>query len=157
MWVPADINVMKTIMILATILITAMSIFAQAENLVFHEIRDDETLWFLAQVYYGDGNQYHKIADANMVDGKVKFTKGRRLLIPDPVYNPDASDFEKRFVALRRIRSAKLAQKMNRLATNVVLGAKTPKMKEIDSVLKLEKPKDLKTPVQSAEAELKNQ
>ena len=138
------------------ILITALSFFAQAESLVFHEIRNDETLWFLAEVYYGNGKLYPKIADANMLDESSKLFKGRRLLIPEPVFSPDSSDFEQRFAMLQRRRAQKLVQKLNRLTTNVVLTAKPARFKKIDKVLDFEKPKVLKTPAQSAEAELQN-
>lgn len=113
---------------------------ASAEVLVFHEIRSDETLWFLAEVYYGRGDFYEKIMAANHVKADTKLEKGQRVLIPAPIFHPGSKEFEERFEKMKKARDAKLAKKINKAATQSLFSA----------------PVRLKSTEQLAEDELKN-
>lgn len=127
--------------ILFTSLIFA-AVLANAEALVFHEIRNDETLWFLSEVYYGRGDQFNKIMEANHVKADTKLEKGQRILIPAPVFHPGSKEFEARFEKMRKAREAKLAKKINKAATQ--------------SLFNFSNPVRMKSPEQLAEDELKS-
>ena len=54
----------------------------------WHTVEAGDTLWDIAQVYYGDGNQWHKIAAANGNPSPETLQIGQKLAIPPPV-GPD--------------------------------------------------------------------
>jgi nucleoid-associated protein YgaU len=47
-----------------------------------HPVKDDERLFDIAQAYYGDGNQWQKIADANGIKKPEDLKSGQVLQIP---------------------------------------------------------------------------
>ena len=50
----------------------------------WHEVTQGETLWKIAEQYYGDGNLYPKIFDANrdVLKDPNKISIGQKLRIP---------------------------------------------------------------------------
>lgn len=44
-------------------------------------VKDGDTLWSIAQQFYGDGSQYRKIADANNITSPDAITSGQKLVI----------------------------------------------------------------------------
>lgn len=48
----------------------------------YHIVVKGDTLWAIANKYYGDGNQYHKIARANNLKNANLIHAGQKLLIP---------------------------------------------------------------------------
>ncbi len=47
-----------------------------------HTVEDRDTLFDIAQAYYGDGNQWRKIADANGGVKPESLVSGQKLQIP---------------------------------------------------------------------------
>lgn len=47
-----------------------------------HTVGDGESLWVIAERYYGDGNQYQRIADANGIPNPDLINAGQVLTIP---------------------------------------------------------------------------
>ena len=47
-----------------------------------HTVAPKETLWSIAEQYYGDGKQWKKIAAANDIDDPTKVAAGTVLTIP---------------------------------------------------------------------------
>lgn len=45
-------------------------------------VSSGDTLWAIAQKYYGDGSQYRKIADANQINDPNSILAGQKLVIP---------------------------------------------------------------------------
>jgi len=50
----------------------------------WHEVKKGETLWKIAEQYYGDGNLYSKIFDANrdVLKDPNRINVGQKLRIP---------------------------------------------------------------------------
>ena len=50
----------------------------------WHEVKKGETLWKIAEQYYGDGNLYQKIFDANrdVLKDHNRINIGQKLRIP---------------------------------------------------------------------------
>jgi len=83
--------------------------WTSAEKPVTHEFTGDETLWFVAQLYYIKGENYKKIMAANGIQDPHSVKKGTMLVIPDPVHNPHQKDLSARYKMLHEIRTEKLA------------------------------------------------
>ena len=47
-----------------------------------HTVKDNEELFAIAQAYYGDGNQWKKIADVNGIKKPEDLKSGQVLQIP---------------------------------------------------------------------------
>lgn len=52
------------------------------QNKKYHTVVKGDTLWGIAKKYYGDGNQYAKIAKANNITNPNIIHIGKKLLIP---------------------------------------------------------------------------
>ncbi|MES6224456.1 LysM peptidoglycan-binding domain-containing protein, partial [Cutibacterium acnes] len=50
-----------------------------------HTVRPGDYLWEIAEHYYGDGAQYHKIAEASGIDAHSDLAVGQKLVIPGPL------------------------------------------------------------------------
>jgi len=50
-----------------------------------HSVKAGEYLWEIAEHYYGDGAQYHKIAEASGIDAHSDLAVGQKLIIPGPL------------------------------------------------------------------------
>ncbi|PGF49173.1 peptidoglycan-binding protein LysM [Cutibacterium acnes] len=50
-----------------------------------HSVKAGEYLWKIAEHYYGDGAQYHKIAEASGIDAHSDLAVGQKLVIPGPL------------------------------------------------------------------------
>ncbi|MES7438016.1 LysM peptidoglycan-binding domain-containing protein, partial [Cutibacterium acnes] len=55
-----------------------------------YTVRANDYLWKIAEHYYGDGAQYHKIAEASGIDAHSDLAVGQKLVIPGPL-RPDAT------------------------------------------------------------------
>ena len=52
------------------------------ENKKYHVVQKGDTLWAIAKKYYGNGNQYSKIVQANNIKNPDLIYPGQKLLIP---------------------------------------------------------------------------
>ena len=50
-----------------------------------HSVKAGEYLWKIAEHYYGDGAQFHKIAEASGIDAHSDLAVGQKLIIPGPL------------------------------------------------------------------------
>lgn len=48
-----------------------------------YRIRKGDRLWFIAEYFYGDGHQWHKIADANGIRDPRRIYPGQVIIIPE--------------------------------------------------------------------------
>lgn len=48
----------------------------------YHTVIKGDTLWGIAQKYYGDGNKYKDIAKANNISNPDIIHAGQKLIIP---------------------------------------------------------------------------
>ncbi len=108
----ADASDMKTLRIILMVGIF-VGFSAQAAQDVEHVLKKGETVWFLAQLYYGKGEHFEKILKASQVELAAVHV-GQMLKIPDATYSPQSSDFEKRFQNLWAERQQKLEAKQKR-------------------------------------------
>lgn len=77
----------------------------------YHVLRPGETLWFVAQVYYGDGNEFTKMLAANHLRKPEDVDVGQELVIPNPMWVETMPKFDDHFRALFHQRSVALARK----------------------------------------------
>ena len=52
------------------------------ENKKYYVVQKGDTLWAIAKRYYGNGNQYPKIVQANNIKNPDLIYPGQKLLIP---------------------------------------------------------------------------
>lgn len=50
-----------------------------------YTVRANDYLWKIAEHYYGDGAQFHKIAEASGIDAHSDLAVGQKLIIPGPL------------------------------------------------------------------------
>lgn len=89
-----------------------VSAMARAARGIEHTFHEGETLWFLAQVYYGDGSRYAEIMRANRLASSEGVQDGQRLRIPEPLFTPEQPGFETRLTHLRLKRAQELAKRL---------------------------------------------
>lgn len=84
---------------------------AETGRSIEHVFTGDETLWFLSQIYYGDGSQYTRIMEANHIESSEHVREGKRLVIPSPLFTPEQPGFAVRVAHLREKRAEALAKR----------------------------------------------
>lgn len=67
----------------ASISSSSASTSSQPQQTVY-TMQDGDTLWHLAVIYYGDGTQWTKIADANGIQDPTKIPDGQQVTVPNP-------------------------------------------------------------------------
>ncbi|MBX2993381.1 MAG: LysM peptidoglycan-binding domain-containing protein [Bdellovibrionaceae bacterium] len=77
-----------------------------------HEFKEGDTLWFLAQIYYGDGSQYTRILEDNKLKSPGAVRDGQWLQISSPLFTPDQPGFQARLTHLREVRARNLAKRL---------------------------------------------
>lgn len=77
-----------------------------------HEFKEGDTLWFLAQIYYGDGSQYTRILEDNKLKSPGAVRDGQWLQISSPLFTPDQPGFQARLSHLREVRARSLAKRL---------------------------------------------
>lgn len=98
--------------LIAGLLLSPLLAVGAGAKTLEHTFREGETLWFLAEIYYGDGFQHSRIMKANGIRSSQKVRDGRVLKIPDPVYTADQPGFAVRLNHLRLKRAEKLATRL---------------------------------------------
>jgi hypothetical protein len=78
---------------------------------VFHVVKDNETVWFIAEIYYGKGLDFEKILSANNMKSSTELKTGEKIVVPEPRYLPDHTGFKQRYESLAKARERKLAEK----------------------------------------------
>lgn len=98
---------------ISSVLVLVLSTWvARADNQsIQHVFQDGETLWFLSQIYYGDGSHFEKILKANQLASSEKVPQGRKLKIPSAIYRPEQPGFDLRLSYLRDRRAEALAKR----------------------------------------------
>ncbi len=83
--------------------------WTQQQRPVIHKVTGDETLWFIAQVYYKKGENYKKIMAANGLKTPESVKQGAMLVIPNPLFSNHAKDFQARYDFIHKIREDKFS------------------------------------------------
>ncbi len=63
------------------------------DNVIRYKVEADDTLDFIAQMYYGDSTGKTKLAKANGLRTKSKLKPGQILRVVNPIYYPSKDDF----------------------------------------------------------------
>ena len=74
----------------------------------YHKVRPGETLWFIAQVYYGNGYDYAKIMTANHLLSPDSVVAGQEVSIPDPQWVETMPKFAAHYAELASQREVAL-------------------------------------------------
>jgi len=82
----------------------------------FHVLRPGETLWFVAQIYYNDGNEYKKLLAANHLQKAEDVDIGLEISIPNPMWLETMPTFAEHYSKLFKQRSVALQKKAEKRA-----------------------------------------
>ena len=66
-----------------------------ADNI--HKVEKGETVWFLAELYYGEGAKYQEILKSNNLKRPEDLKVGLEVVLPLPKYSNKAADFKDRY------------------------------------------------------------
>ena len=69
----------------------------EVKDMVKHVVTQDETAWFLANVYYGKGPQFEDILAANEMKDAKEIKEGMEIYIPNPKFHKGQTDFAARY------------------------------------------------------------
>lgn len=84
-------------MLFSGMLVLASASYAKPQSKeILHEVQEDETAWFLAQLYYGSGAQYPQILKANSFTRAEDIKAGLKIRIENAKYSPEQNDFPER-------------------------------------------------------------
>ncbi len=78
---------------------------------VKHVVTKDETAWFLANVYYGKGQEFTKILSANGYQSANELREGKEILIPNPQFHKGQSTFAAHYSELWEKRAKALKER----------------------------------------------
>lgn len=76
---------------------------------VQHTVKERETLWFLAQLYYGSGADHEKILKDNRMSSPQEVKAGQVLNLINVIHQPKSAGFQDRYDRLWKEREEKLA------------------------------------------------
>jgi hypothetical protein len=100
-------QMMSLLAVLSVLCLTSRSL-AKSAHVVTHVVQEDETAWFLASVYYGNGNAYTKILETNKLVRPEDVKVGMSIQIQDPKYFKEQIDFSNRYAKLWEVRQKAL-------------------------------------------------
>ncbi|MEZ0392620.1 MAG: LysM peptidoglycan-binding domain-containing protein [Pseudobdellovibrionaceae bacterium] len=84
---------------LIAVIVSVWALSTQAK-VVKHVVLEDETAWFIAQVYYGNGTQFTKLLSANKLSRPEDMKEGMEILIEDPKFSQEQNQFAERYTKL---------------------------------------------------------
>lgn len=76
-----------------------------------HVLNANESLWFIANIYYQDPTRYKEILEYNGLSSVKQVHVGHKLKIPDPFHSQSDDQFTSRYSRLFMKRAEKLALK----------------------------------------------
>ncbi len=118
-------------------LITVSFAFAASTKVVKHVVQEDETAWFLASVYYGNGNHYTKLLQANGLTRPEEMKEGMEIQIPEPKFYKEQADFSARYAKLWEARQKALGLQKGSPLPNAKVVIPTETIRQQDSLQNL--------------------
>jgi hypothetical protein len=67
---------------------------------VSHHVLEDETAWFISNVYYGSGQQFPKLLKTNSLTRAEDIREGMTIQIEDPKFDKSQVEFHARYQRL---------------------------------------------------------
>lgn len=113
---------------------------------VSHTVTKDETVWFLASVYYAKGEKFPEILKANKLDHPDDIREGMKIQIPEPRFHPEVvhnkETFAERYARLWEKRAKALKERLTASVDDSPLPHSkvvipTQKIREQDTIQKL--------------------
>jgi hypothetical protein len=101
-------NMVKNILAIVILFLSPSLNVIASPNESKHVFKADETLWFLAQVYYGSGLKYVDIIKANKLKNESAVAVGQELVIPHPKYPSEDHNWQERYEQLYKKRAQAL-------------------------------------------------
>lgn len=102
-----------------------------------HPLKQDESLWFLAKLYFGNGKLFEKILRDNELQSVADLKKNQILKIINPKFPPGSPDFKERYENLYNQRELSLANARGKApapAVNSSLAGLAAAVKEFQAV-----------------------
>lgn len=91
---------MKKFFILMLVFLFQIKSSANSEAQIIHQFKKNESIWFLAKLYYGDSNRYQKIIKNNSSLDLKNIKLNQLIKIKNPKFNPETKDFSARYQTL---------------------------------------------------------
>ncbi len=95
---------MKSILLLILGSFVFCASLAAADSI--HKVAQNETVWFLAQVYYGDGHKFTEIVFANHMKKAEDLVVGEEVVVPLPKFSNKDAGFKARYEKMFAARAA---------------------------------------------------
>lgn len=131
------------IMRVASLLVFCFSSAAMATSravppkVVNHVVVEDETAWFLAQVYYGSGLEFPRLLTSNQLSRPSELKQGMKIRIKNPVYFKQQSQFASRYIRLWEQRQKALGLKAGSALPHAQVVIPTDEIRNRDQTPKL--------------------
>jgi hypothetical protein len=122
---------------LASWLTFSSTAFSQTPHVVTHVVLEDETAWFIASVYYGNGAQYPKLLASNHLTRPEEMKEGLEIRIENPKFFKEQSDFSARYAKLWEGRQKALGLKTSQALPNTKVVIPTESIRNQDNTPKL--------------------
>ena len=111
--------------------------FAKSPHVVKHVVLEDETAWFLASVYYGNGAQYPKLLTSNHLSRPEEIKEGMEIQIEEPRFFKQQENFSVRYNELWEKRQKALGLQSGSPLPNAKVVIPTETIRNQDSLQKL--------------------
>lgn len=91
------------------LVLAAMFTFsAHAGRVIEHQVKENETAWFLSQLYYGSGLKYTEILENNKMSMPSDLKTGQVIKVINPSFDSTQPNFNERYKRLAQQRAEKL-------------------------------------------------
>lgn len=117
-----------------------------------HVVGEDETAWFLAQLYYGQGAQYPKLLKSNGLQRAEDLKPGLEIRVENAVYHKNQPDFARRYSRLWEQRQKALGLKVGSKLPHSQVVIPTETIRDRDQTPTL--PFSGKSPAKNSESEI---
>jgi hypothetical protein len=124
-------------LILLSLLLLSPHGFAKSPHLIKHTVLEDETAWFLASVYYGNGSMFPKLLESNQLTRAEDMKVGMEISIEDPKFHREQAGFASRYAKLWEGRQKALGLNSGSALPNAKVVIPTETIRSQDSLKKL--------------------
>jgi len=123
--------------VLSWLIFSSSAAFAKPANVITHVVLEDETAWFLASVYYGNGTSFPKLLTSNHLTRPEDMKVGMEIRVEEPKFHKEQASFAARYAKLWEGRQKALGLKIGSSLPNAKVVIPTETIRSQDSLQKL--------------------